>query len=169
MCSIPFSFLFNKTVSDPRPVLDTFSVCLTGFLISLLTQLTHHYAHGLCHDADTQTTSIASYGESLGMMKSCLKHLNVSWSTHMPSNTQFLMFSFFHTQLRRWKWLIRNMRTSATVGTDGFRFNQNWLHIEKKLRHRRKQKWTQRYSFYKAQICMKYSCMLYVRCFIIYE
>ncbi|XP_044073720.1 oral-facial-digital syndrome 1 protein homolog [Siniperca chuatsi] len=36
-----------------------------GFLISLLTQLTHHYTHGLCHDADTQTTSIASYGESL--------------------------------------------------------------------------------------------------------
>ncbi|XP_078118121.1 centriole and centriolar satellite protein ofd1 isoform X1 [Sander vitreus] len=36
-----------------------------GFLISLLTQLTHHYTHGLCHDADTQTTSIASYGASL--------------------------------------------------------------------------------------------------------
>ncbi|XP_041806538.1 oral-facial-digital syndrome 1 protein homolog isoform X2 [Chelmon rostratus] len=36
-----------------------------GFLISLLTQLTHHYTAGLCHDADTQTTSIASYGESL--------------------------------------------------------------------------------------------------------
>ncbi|XP_074515244.1 centriole and centriolar satellite protein ofd1 isoform X1 [Sebastes fasciatus] len=36
-----------------------------GFLISLLTQLTHHYTHGLCHDADTQTTNTASYGESL--------------------------------------------------------------------------------------------------------
>ncbi|XP_070770796.1 centriole and centriolar satellite protein ofd1 [Enoplosus armatus] len=36
-----------------------------GFLISLLTQLTHHHAHGRCHDADTQTTSVASYGESL--------------------------------------------------------------------------------------------------------
>ncbi|XP_070832873.1 centriole and centriolar satellite protein ofd1 [Chaetodon trifascialis] len=36
-----------------------------GFLISLLTQLTHHYTHGQCHDADTQTTSITSYGESL--------------------------------------------------------------------------------------------------------
>ncbi|XP_034430469.1 oral-facial-digital syndrome 1 protein homolog isoform X2 [Hippoglossus hippoglossus] len=36
-----------------------------GFLINLLTQLTHHYTHGLCHDADTQTTSIASYGDSL--------------------------------------------------------------------------------------------------------
>ncbi|XP_035860520.1 oral-facial-digital syndrome 1 protein homolog isoform X3 [Sander lucioperca] len=36
-----------------------------GFLISLLTQLTRHYTHGLCHDADTQTTSIASYGLSL--------------------------------------------------------------------------------------------------------
>ncbi|XP_029314868.1 centriole and centriolar satellite protein ofd1 isoform X2 [Cottoperca gobio] len=36
-----------------------------GFLISLLTQLTHHYTHSRCHDADTQTTSIASYGESL--------------------------------------------------------------------------------------------------------
>ncbi|XP_039673299.1 oral-facial-digital syndrome 1 protein homolog isoform X1 [Perca fluviatilis] len=36
-----------------------------GFLISLLTQLTHHYTHGLCHDADTQTTGTASYGESL--------------------------------------------------------------------------------------------------------
>ncbi|XP_071331455.1 centriole and centriolar satellite protein ofd1 isoform X2 [Trachinotus anak] len=36
-----------------------------GFLISLLTQLTHHHTHGLCHDADTQTTSIASHGESL--------------------------------------------------------------------------------------------------------
>ncbi|XP_032385454.1 centriole and centriolar satellite protein ofd1 isoform X3 [Etheostoma spectabile] len=36
-----------------------------GFLLSLLTQLTHHNTHSLCHDADTQTTSIASYGESL--------------------------------------------------------------------------------------------------------
>ncbi|XP_053295688.1 centriole and centriolar satellite protein ofd1 [Pleuronectes platessa] len=36
-----------------------------GFLISLLTQLTHHHTHGLCHDADTQTTSTACYGESL--------------------------------------------------------------------------------------------------------
>ncbi|XP_040913221.1 oral-facial-digital syndrome 1 protein homolog isoform X2 [Toxotes jaculatrix] len=36
-----------------------------GFLISLLTQLTHHYTHDQCHDADTQTTGIASYGESL--------------------------------------------------------------------------------------------------------
>ncbi|XP_042350200.1 oral-facial-digital syndrome 1 protein homolog isoform X2 [Plectropomus leopardus] len=36
-----------------------------GFLISLLTQLAHHHSHGLCHDVDTQTTSIASYGESL--------------------------------------------------------------------------------------------------------
>ncbi|KAK9537702.1 hypothetical protein VZT92_005292 [Zoarces viviparus] len=36
-----------------------------GFLISLLTQLTHHYTHSRCCDADTQTTSTASYGESL--------------------------------------------------------------------------------------------------------
>ncbi|KAM9347163.1 centriole and centriolar satellite protein ofd1 [Symphorus nematophorus] len=36
-----------------------------GFLISLLTGLTHRYTHGLCHDADTQTTSLQSYGESL--------------------------------------------------------------------------------------------------------
>ncbi|XP_029385879.1 centriole and centriolar satellite protein ofd1 isoform X2 [Echeneis naucrates] len=35
-----------------------------GFLVSLLTQLTHHYTHDLCHDADTQT-SVASHGESL--------------------------------------------------------------------------------------------------------
>ncbi|KAF3694792.1 Oral-facial-digital syndrome 1 protein -like protein [Channa argus] len=36
-----------------------------GFLISFLSQLTHHYTQVLCHDADTQTTSIGSYGESL--------------------------------------------------------------------------------------------------------
>uniref|UniRef100_A0A3Q3QQX0 Uncharacterized protein n=1 Tax=Monopterus albus TaxID=43700 RepID=A0A3Q3QQX0_MONAL len=36
-----------------------------GFLISLLTQLTHHYTQGFCHDAATQTTSIAGFGESL--------------------------------------------------------------------------------------------------------
>lgn len=36
-----------------------------GFLISLLTQLTHHYTRGLYHDADTQTISTATYGESL--------------------------------------------------------------------------------------------------------
>ncbi|XP_077946510.1 centriole and centriolar satellite protein ofd1 isoform X2 [Gasterosteus aculeatus] len=36
-----------------------------GFLISLLTQLTHFYSHSLRHDADTQTTSGASHGESL--------------------------------------------------------------------------------------------------------
>ncbi|XP_069558786.1 centriole and centriolar satellite protein ofd1 [Brachyistius frenatus] len=35
-----------------------------GFLISLLTQLTH-YTHRLRHDADTQTTGSSSYGESL--------------------------------------------------------------------------------------------------------
>ncbi|XP_068428160.1 centriole and centriolar satellite protein ofd1 [Clinocottus analis] len=36
-----------------------------GFLINLLKHLTHHNTRSLCHDADTQTTSIASYGESL--------------------------------------------------------------------------------------------------------
>nr|XP_046259165.1 oral-facial-digital syndrome 1 protein homolog isoform X2 [Scatophagus argus] len=36
-----------------------------GFLLSLLTQLTQHYSHRLCHDADTQTISTGSYGESL--------------------------------------------------------------------------------------------------------
>ncbi|XP_026150712.1 centriole and centriolar satellite protein ofd1 isoform X3 [Mastacembelus armatus] len=36
-----------------------------GFLISLLTQLTHYYTQDMCHDADTQTISIATYGESL--------------------------------------------------------------------------------------------------------
>ncbi|XP_054471209.1 centriole and centriolar satellite protein ofd1 [Anoplopoma fimbria] len=36
-----------------------------GFLISLLTQLAHHYTHSQRHDADTQTTSSASCGESL--------------------------------------------------------------------------------------------------------
>ncbi|XP_047456772.1 oral-facial-digital syndrome 1 protein homolog isoform X2 [Mugil cephalus] len=36
-----------------------------GFLISLLTELTHHHDHSLHHDADTQTTSLSSYGESL--------------------------------------------------------------------------------------------------------
>ncbi|XP_070693999.1 centriole and centriolar satellite protein ofd1 [Pempheris klunzingeri] len=36
-----------------------------GFLISLLTQLTHHYTQDLRRDADTQTTGMASYGESL--------------------------------------------------------------------------------------------------------
>ncbi|KAF7665428.1 hypothetical protein LDENG_00143600 [Lucifuga dentata] len=36
-----------------------------GFLMSLLTQLTYRSTHGLGCDADTQTTSIASYGESL--------------------------------------------------------------------------------------------------------
>ncbi|XP_056282586.1 centriole and centriolar satellite protein ofd1 isoform X2 [Pseudoliparis swirei] len=36
-----------------------------GFLINLLKQLMHHCTRSPCHDADTQTTSIASYGESL--------------------------------------------------------------------------------------------------------
>ncbi|XP_040924683.1 centriole and centriolar satellite protein ofd1 isoform X2 [Betta splendens] len=36
-----------------------------GFLISLLTQLTHHYTHNMYHDADTQTTTTASCGESI--------------------------------------------------------------------------------------------------------
>ncbi|XP_068602385.1 centriole and centriolar satellite protein ofd1 [Brachionichthys hirsutus] len=36
-----------------------------GLLLNLLTRLTHHSAHKLCRDADTQTTSEASYGESL--------------------------------------------------------------------------------------------------------
>ncbi|XP_027146637.1 centriole and centriolar satellite protein ofd1 isoform X2 [Larimichthys crocea] len=36
-----------------------------GFLINLLSQLTRHSTRGWCNDADTQTTGIASYGESL--------------------------------------------------------------------------------------------------------
>ncbi|KAK2839866.1 hypothetical protein Q5P01_013606 [Channa striata] len=36
-----------------------------GFLISFLSQLTHHYTQALCHDADTQTTSRPVYEESL--------------------------------------------------------------------------------------------------------
>uniref|UniRef100_A0A668AYP5 OFD1 centriole and centriolar satellite protein n=1 Tax=Myripristis murdjan TaxID=586833 RepID=A0A668AYP5_9TELE len=36
-----------------------------SFLMSLLTHLTDHHAHGLRCDADTQTTSVASYRESL--------------------------------------------------------------------------------------------------------
>uniref|UniRef100_UPI0037E94FEE centriole and centriolar satellite protein ofd1 n=1 Tax=Semicossyphus pulcher TaxID=241346 RepID=UPI0037E94FEE len=36
-----------------------------GFLISLLTQLNHPYTSALCRDADTQTTSTGTYGESL--------------------------------------------------------------------------------------------------------
>ncbi|XP_027879821.1 centriole and centriolar satellite protein ofd1 isoform X3 [Xiphophorus couchianus] len=36
-----------------------------GLLFSLLTNLTHHSAHNLRNDVDTQTTNLASYGESL--------------------------------------------------------------------------------------------------------
>ncbi|XP_075896233.1 centriole and centriolar satellite protein ofd1 isoform X2 [Nelusetta ayraudi] len=36
-----------------------------GLLISLLMQLTHHFGPSSRHDADTQTTSFASYGDSL--------------------------------------------------------------------------------------------------------
>ncbi|XP_068185778.1 centriole and centriolar satellite protein ofd1 isoform X2 [Antennarius striatus] len=36
-----------------------------GFLINLLTQLTHLYAQKLCHDADTQTAIELNYGDSL--------------------------------------------------------------------------------------------------------
>uniref|UniRef100_G3NIP7 OFD1 centriole and centriolar satellite protein n=1 Tax=Gasterosteus aculeatus aculeatus TaxID=481459 RepID=G3NIP7_GASAC len=55
--------------STPAPVelslMGVFPLFLSGFLISLLTQLTHFYSHSLRHDADTQTTSGASHGESL--------------------------------------------------------------------------------------------------------
>ncbi|XP_008273863.1 centriole and centriolar satellite protein ofd1 [Stegastes partitus] len=36
-----------------------------GLLINLLTHLGHHDAHSRCHDADTQTATLSSYGESL--------------------------------------------------------------------------------------------------------
>ncbi|XP_028291811.1 centriole and centriolar satellite protein ofd1 isoform X2 [Gouania willdenowi] len=36
-----------------------------GFLVNLLTQLTHQYTPSVRHDVDTQTTSHSSYGESL--------------------------------------------------------------------------------------------------------
>ncbi|XP_061579392.1 centriole and centriolar satellite protein ofd1 isoform X2 [Cololabis saira] len=36
-----------------------------GFLLSLLTQLTHHYTHSLRQDADVQTSASSTYGESL--------------------------------------------------------------------------------------------------------
>uniref|UniRef100_A0A3P9MYK0 OFD1 centriole and centriolar satellite protein n=1 Tax=Poecilia reticulata TaxID=8081 RepID=A0A3P9MYK0_POERE len=36
-----------------------------GLLFSLLTNLTHHSTHNLRNDVDTQTTNLASYGESL--------------------------------------------------------------------------------------------------------
>lgn len=97
------------------------------------------------------------------------------------------MFSLFLLQLRRWKWLIRNMRTSVTEGTDGFQLNQNWMDIEKTLRHRHKQKWTQRcvyiyiYIYYKfngsklhASVLSSFStyvssafCLSFIRCNIL--
>lgn len=133
----------------PRKVL---YVCLAGFLISLLTQLTQHYTQSMCHDADTQTTSIASYGESIGKRN---WYFNLYFMC-MPCNAQFLIFSFFflYAQLRKWKWLIRNMRTWVTAGKNGFLSNQNWLLIEKILKHRCKQKWTQRYIYiFDMMIC----------------
>ncbi|KAF7215736.1 transcript variant X2 [Nothobranchius furzeri] len=39
--------------------------CSTGFLFSLLKHLTNDYHPSLCHDVETQTTSLSSYGESL--------------------------------------------------------------------------------------------------------
>ncbi|XP_038149328.1 oral-facial-digital syndrome 1 protein homolog isoform X2 [Cyprinodon tularosa] len=48
-----FTSMLNKENSDK------------GFLFSLLAGLAHHSTHSLRHDVDTQTTSLASYGESL--------------------------------------------------------------------------------------------------------
>uniref|UniRef100_A0A673ASE6 Uncharacterized protein n=1 Tax=Sphaeramia orbicularis TaxID=375764 RepID=A0A673ASE6_9TELE len=62
---LPFS-TFSQTVSYASTVFDIFSLYLTGFLFSLLTQLTHSgYTQVFCHDADTQTTHMPSSGESL--------------------------------------------------------------------------------------------------------
>lgn len=125
-------------------------MCLTppldfiGFLIGLLKHLTRHHAPTVFRDADTQTSKTTSYGESLGTIKWYLYTL-----TCPALQLYLLMFSFIMTSLypqwRRWKALIKNMKTSVLLGTNGLPWNQNWLRIEKKLRHRHKQKWTQRY------------------------
>uniref|UniRef100_A0A3B3VBT8 OFD1 centriole and centriolar satellite protein n=1 Tax=Poecilia latipinna TaxID=48699 RepID=A0A3B3VBT8_9TELE len=51
--SASFTSMLNKEDGDK------------GLLFSLLTNLTHHSTHNLRNDVDTQTTNLASYGESL--------------------------------------------------------------------------------------------------------
>lgn len=110
-----------------------------GFLTGLLKHLIRHHACAVYRDADTQTSWTASYGESLGTHKGSFFYLLTCPLPHLC-----LIMSCSYRQLRRWRASIRNMRSSVIVGTICLQWNQNWLHIEKTLRQRDKQKWTKR-------------------------
>ncbi|XP_058469178.1 centriole and centriolar satellite protein ofd1 isoform X2 [Solea solea] len=60
-----------------------------GFLIRLLTQLTQHYTPDLYHDAETQTTSIATYGESLVQK---MKMIDKEYENFSHSGDKWLSF-----------------------------------------------------------------------------
>nr|XP_043908213.1 oral-facial-digital syndrome 1 protein homolog isoform X1 [Solea senegalensis]XP_043908225.1 oral-facial-digital syndrome 1 protein homolog isoform X1 [Solea senegalensis] len=60
-----------------------------GFLIRLLTQLTQHYTPDLYHDAETQTTSMATYGESLVQK---MKMIDKEYENFSHSGDKWLSF-----------------------------------------------------------------------------
>lgn len=81
-----FMGLFCHKISCDNGTCLTRSLDFIGFLIGLLKHLTRHHARTVSHDADTQTSRTASYGESLGTTKGYFKHLNMPCSTPVPFN-----------------------------------------------------------------------------------
>lgn len=134
-------FNWNSFCRNPRA---TFSLSLAGLLISLLMQLTDHFGPSSRCDADTQTISFASYGDSLGLVKLCSIHPNLLLCCLYCKRPIWNIFCFFFNfvlQLRRWKWLIRNMWVQASTRIIYFLHNRGWILTGEKLRLRHKQKW----------------------------
>lgn len=138
-------FLFYSNYFYIQVFLLAWRSCLSGFLFSLLAGLAHHSTHSLRHDVDTQTTSLASYGESLGMINLCLILFCVVVCFSSTYYLVLITVFFFSVQLTRWKWLTNGMRALLWLKTKSSHYNQNFQHIKKRLRHKRKQKWKQRY------------------------
>lgn len=144
LCSI----VFLLEDSTPAPVelslMGVFPLFLSGFLISLLTQLTHFYSHSLRHDADTQTTSGASHGESLGMMAPSTKH-----SFQRKCLNGFLFFC-----------LPRTVEKMKVIDQEYERFNYSgdkWFSFQSKLDAYRREIDAQMQEEMNTKVCAFYS------------
>lgn len=123
LCSVHYSCFLPQ-----RALLDVFCLCVAGFLISLLTHLTHHHTHGLCRDADTQTTSMANYGESLGTMKPCLE----LYSSDLFA-CKFLMYIFSASTVEKMKMIDKEYESFNYSGDRYFSFQSKLAAYRKEI------------------------------------
>lgn len=145
VCVYGCIYLFcYKIAPCPRSVTTVCFLCLAGFLISLLTQLTHHHALTMYHDADTQTPTTSSYGESLGIMKLSLKHHNILYSTFRPHS--WMMTSIIAYTVEKMKLIDKEYENFSYSG-------DRWTSVESRLAAYRKEIEAQMQAEMKTKVC----------------